>query len=260
MIVAVSVNHSGPFNFLLDTGTQFTMIDPSLAEEIHLRGEGAVPVEGTGFHSSASSTLIGPVEVGSHAVAHLETVLYDLRTLKSVNVWIRGVLGEDFLKHFDVLIDNDRRILCLDETGAMRSAVRGVHVAIVAAATAEDVPSNAILLTANLSDVSRPIRLKLDSGATASVLYNPSQYQAARLVRGTLRHGSGTNGAQRNFVALPAEAVKLGPLQLPAVPFFAVAEDGSDSTSAGFDGLLTTGLFRRVFICHSDQFAVLEPR
>lgn len=31
MIVAVSVNHSGPYNFLLDTGTQFTMIDPSLA-------------------------------------------------------------------------------------------------------------------------------------------------------------------------------------------------------------------------------------
>ena len=28
MIVAVSVNHSGPYNFLLDTGTQFSMVDP----------------------------------------------------------------------------------------------------------------------------------------------------------------------------------------------------------------------------------------
>ena len=36
MIVAVSVNHSGPYNFLLDTGTQITMVDPSLAAELHL--------------------------------------------------------------------------------------------------------------------------------------------------------------------------------------------------------------------------------
>jgi hypothetical protein len=27
-----------------------------------------------------------------------------------------------------------------------------------------------------------------------------------------------------------------------------------------FDGLLTTDLFRRVFISHADHFAVLEPR
>ena len=30
IILAVSVNHSGPYNFLLDTGTQFTMVDPVL--------------------------------------------------------------------------------------------------------------------------------------------------------------------------------------------------------------------------------------
>jgi hypothetical protein len=29
MIVAVSVNHATPYNFLLDTGTQITMVDPS---------------------------------------------------------------------------------------------------------------------------------------------------------------------------------------------------------------------------------------
>src|SRR5664280_2732425 len=66
MIVAVSVNHSGPYNFLLDTGTQFTMIDRSLAAELHLKGEGSIPVNGTGFHATASSALLGPVEVGSH--------------------------------------------------------------------------------------------------------------------------------------------------------------------------------------------------
>ena len=31
MIVSVSINHAGPYNFLLDTGTQMTMLDPALA-------------------------------------------------------------------------------------------------------------------------------------------------------------------------------------------------------------------------------------
>jgi hypothetical protein len=55
MIVAVSVNHSGPYNFLLDTGTQVTMVDPSLAAELHLNTQGSAEVAGVGFLASAPS-------------------------------------------------------------------------------------------------------------------------------------------------------------------------------------------------------------
>lgn len=41
MIVAVSINHSGPYNFLLDTGTEMTMVDPALAAELHLNTQGS---------------------------------------------------------------------------------------------------------------------------------------------------------------------------------------------------------------------------
>ena len=54
MIVAVSVNHSGPYNFLLDTGMQVTVIDPSLAAELHLEPGGAAVVAGAGSRQSAS--------------------------------------------------------------------------------------------------------------------------------------------------------------------------------------------------------------
>src|SRR5213595_1407849 len=37
MIVTVSVNHSAPYDFLLDTGTQSSMIDPALANELHVK-------------------------------------------------------------------------------------------------------------------------------------------------------------------------------------------------------------------------------
>jgi hypothetical protein len=259
MIVAVEVNHSGPYSFLLDTGTQFTMIDPSFAAELHATGEDSIPVAGTGFHATASSTLLGPFKIGSHALAHLEAVVYSLKNLKAAGLSIRGVLGEDFLKHFDMLIDNGKLMLCLDETGAMRGEMKGEHIAMVTWSETEDVPPNTLLFTAQLSDVPRPIRLKLDSGATASVLYNPAKYQPPRLVREGSRRGYGADGAQRDFTGLPAQQVKIESLELQAVPFFALAASGKDAERTDYDGLLTTGLFKRVFIDHADHFAVLDP-
>ena len=72
--------------------------------------------------------------------------------------------------------------------------------------------------------------------------------------------GSGVDGAQPIFSALPPQDVKIGSLELPGVSFFSLAGAEKDSRVKGFDGVLTTGLFRRVFIDHADHFAVLEPR
>jgi len=70
MIVAVSVNHSGPYNFLLDTGTQMTMVDPALAAELHLNTQGSAEVAGVGFLASAPVAQLDLLEAGSHAVAN----------------------------------------------------------------------------------------------------------------------------------------------------------------------------------------------
>ena len=71
MIVTVSVNHSGPYDFLLDTGTQFTMIDPKLAAELHLANQDSIPVDGTGFRTAAFSVELDQLAIDSHAGAHI---------------------------------------------------------------------------------------------------------------------------------------------------------------------------------------------
>jgi hypothetical protein len=72
MIVPVSIDHSGPYEFLLDTGSQFTMIDPSLAAELYLDARGSVSVTGNGFHTTASAVELDRLEVGRHAVPILK--------------------------------------------------------------------------------------------------------------------------------------------------------------------------------------------
>src|SRR5437660_1829149 len=103
MIVAVSANHSGPYNFLLDTGTQITMVDPSLAAELHLKTQGSAVVAGVGFNAGASLAQLDLLEAGSHAVANQKVLVFDFQNPHAIDLRYRGVLGEDFLSQFHML-------------------------------------------------------------------------------------------------------------------------------------------------------------
>jgi hypothetical protein len=255
MIVPVSVNHSGPYQFLLDTGTQITTIDQSLAVELHLEAQGTAVVTGAGSRQSALVAQLDLLETASHAIPNTKVLVYNLR-----NLHVQGILGEDFLEHFDMLIDNVHGLLCLDNSSAMRADLEGPHTALV---TPEEVADgvelpNLIILQARLSDATRPVRLMLDSGANGAILYNTSEYLGAP--QGRHLQGTGVAGRQLIFSALPPQDVKIGSLKLSGVPFVCLASTQRDARAMGFDGVLTLGLFRRVFVAHADHFAVLEPR
>ena len=261
IILPVSVNHAGPYNFLLDTGTQITMVDPALAAGLHLDTRGTALVAGAGSRQSASLVDLDLLETGAHSVSSPKVLVYDLHPLQLADLNIQGVLGEDFLEHFDMLIDNAHRLLCLDDSGAMRAAVKGPRIPLVAAADTEQGAqlSGLLIITVRLSDATRPVRLMLDSGTNAPILYNTSQYMAFPLSQSTSLHGSSVDGRQRLFSALPPQDLKIGSLTLSGVTLYSLGAAQQDARAKGFDGVLTTGLFRRVFIEHADHFAVLEP-
>jgi len=262
MIVPVSANGSGPFEFLLDTGTQITTVDPSLAVELCLTNKRAEEVAGIGFQAAAYTAHLDLLESGSHAVANQKVLVYDLQSLQSNGLSIRGVLGEDFLEHFDILIDNAHGLLCLDDSSAMRASVKGTHIAL---STLDNTPGGAplprsLIVKFHLSDAMRPVHLWLDSGTNFSFLYNPFEYPPRRTSPDAPQRSIGKDGAERVYVALPAQDLKIGSLELPKVSLFTLAGTRGDSGTRDFDGVLTMGLFRRIFICHADHFVVLEAR
>jgi hypothetical protein len=63
------------------------------------------------------------------------------------------------------------------------------------------------------------------------------------------------DGAQHPYATMPLQDLHIGPLEILRVSFFTLSGARKD-----FDGLLSTGLFRRVFICHTRHFVVLDPR
>src|SRR6266568_5251926 len=90
IIVAVSADRSGPYNFLIDTGTQVTMVDPALAAELHLSTFGEAEVASAGFHGTASFAVVNSLRAGSHGVKNQKVLVYDLQNLQAPGLNIQG--------------------------------------------------------------------------------------------------------------------------------------------------------------------------
>jgi hypothetical protein len=261
IVLGVSINNSGPYNFLLDSGAQMTMIDRSLAADLHLDTQGGAVVASFESRQFASFAQLDLVEVGSHAVANQKVLVYDLQNFHPADLHLPGILGEDFLDHFDMLIDNAHSLLCLDNSPAMRAEVSGPHIPLFATVDPNDgvaLPSLPIIAV-RLSDGLRPVRLLLDSGTNTAILYNTSQFIVLRFLHNVPLRESGLDGAQRIVSALPPQDVEIGSLELRGVPFFSLVGVQKDALVKGFDGVLPTELFRRVFITYADRFVVLDP-
>ena len=263
MIVQVTANHSGPYEFLLDTGTQATIIDPSLAAELHLSSVGLVTVAGVGFHEPASLVRLDTLAVGHHSVSDQTILVSDLSRMKAVGLNIQGILGQDFLENFDILIDNSHRMLCLDDAHAMRSGLKGTRVPLLPTQTPGSTPTvKSLVLNIHFVRGKGTVRLMLDSGANTPFLYKPSVCLEIGVIEGASWHGRGANGEQQGFVALPPQDLTINGMEMPQVQFLALRNARKEPTnySLPYDGLLPTGLFSRVFLSQSGEFAVLEPK
>ena len=65
------------------------------------------------------------LELGAHAATNHGVVVFDMKRLQGAGFAVRGLLGEDFLSHYDVIIDKAHSLLCIDDTGTMLATLKG---------------------------------------------------------------------------------------------------------------------------------------
>jgi hypothetical protein len=262
IIVPLAINHTGPYDFLVDTGAQVTTVDPALAAQLHLRIEGTTGFVGVGFRTRPSFTHLDILEAGSHAVPSHLVIVQNLEHLQAADPHIRGILGGNFLGHFDVLIDYAHSMLCLDDAKVMQPEVKGKHIALLTPPHPQDkvLSTEPLIIPVHLSGGGiRQLLLLLDSGTNVPFLYDPGKYLAPGLsVSAPLRNRS-ADGVERAFTVLPPQDMQIGIIAFRQISFVTLAGTGEDVPKVGVDGLLPTVLFRRVYISYADRFVVLEP-
>ena len=81
LVIPVKINQSGPFDFMVDTGSQLNVIDPALAAQIHMKSQGTVGLIATATYSQASVGELDSLEAGSHQVLKPLVVVQDLGSI-----------------------------------------------------------------------------------------------------------------------------------------------------------------------------------
>ncbi len=97
---------------LLDTGARLTVIDADVADELGLEVREAAGVRIAGVVGSApvSGAEVDTVSLLGQSVRNLEVLCYPLQT----RLGIHGILGMNFLQHFNIRIDNDSETISFE--------------------------------------------------------------------------------------------------------------------------------------------------
>jgi hypothetical protein len=264
LVIPVMINQTGPFDFMVDTGSQLSVIDPRLAAQLNLKSQGTVGLVSIAAYSRAASFgVLDSLQAGSQLVLKPLVVVHDLGSIQAADPRIRGVLGENFIAHFDVLIDYGRRLLCLDEAKLIEKDLRGERIPLVVPKHPEkDLPfSQRLVVSVNLSNTgTQPILLELDSGSDGSILYASKREVEQPLLKQAKLQGRKLYYARSAFIVLPLQDMRLGGHIVRKVPFVTPASGSQNVPDREEDGILATVLFQRVFVSHSGRFVIFDLR
>lgn len=225
VVLPVSVAGGETHEFLLDTGTTSTLLDPALAEEL-----GLVATSRVNLVTPAGRREVGvayaDLRVGEAALAGVEVLIAELPAVRSDEPRVRGILGQSALSRLEYTIDHARR----------RLVVHAVHGAV-----------------ANPGEWTRPslearpgcgpssARLVIDSGIRWPVLFDQGRRALAVDLGGSVHAATNAGDAlwrEGRLASLCVAGGRTGPLDVVVRP--------SSSQPREEDGLLPSRFFARV--------------
>jgi hypothetical protein len=260
MTLPVRIGRSKPYEFLLDTGSQVTVVEPSLAAELGLKSEGPLLLAAVSSQSKADWTEAETVEVGALEAQSVHLVVEDLNQLRSLSPSVRGVLGEDFLTQFDFLIDRKHRVVCFDDSNRMEQEVHGDHVPLDLGSGSDGIFTipHPLVISVHIDGTdATTAKMSLDSGANVALL-NRNKVDPDWITNMGVS-GQVIGEERQYFRQLVARDIRVGSQSLGPVVFVTPKEESVHSLNSVQDGLLPAALFTRVFVSYRCGFAILSP-
>ncbi len=110
VLVRVKINGAGPITLILDTGADRTLVAPVALQRLGISTENGPRgiLKGVTGASDVDAVWVNSLEVGEARVGPLLIIAFD-GDLKNAD----GLLGRDFLAHFNVTIDSKEQVVTL---------------------------------------------------------------------------------------------------------------------------------------------------
>ena len=114
MTIPIVIDGQGPFDFLVDTGAQATVVTQRVIDRLGLQPTGRAMVVGMASREIVETVDLDGLELGERTVDNLNSPL-----LLSHHISADGILGLDSLQGLRVLIDFREETIAVDDAAAL---------------------------------------------------------------------------------------------------------------------------------------------
>jgi clan AA aspartic protease (TIGR02281 family) len=114
VVIEATLNNKRSAKFVVDTGASYTLISRSLAQDLAIdvgQGTKTMPFQTANGLINAPVTSLESITVGGMEIKNLTTAVHDAVPDSQVS----GLLGLNFLSHFRMDIDTQKRVLHLEK-------------------------------------------------------------------------------------------------------------------------------------------------
>jgi predicted aspartyl protease len=241
----VLVEGTGPYDFLIDTGSQATAVTHGIRSAANLAPAGTATLVGMASRREVDMVDVARIEFGSNSFTNFAAPV-----LNREHVGADGIIGLDALQDFRVLIDFRKHTIAVEDT-TVKAKVRGFEIVVRARSRLGQ-----LLITDALVEGVRATVI-IDTGAQAS-LGNLALRERIRAKRAQEVVTTDVNGVdiigQLAFVrslTIEGLALKDVPLTFADTPAFAAL--GLQDTPVLSIGMQHLALFDRVAIDFGSQ-------
>lgn len=254
MVVSVSVNDRGPFDFLIDTGTNTTLIDPQLASELGLQPKDKLKLASLASATDVPRYYFQTFRVGPASVSNQEALAVPLPQLTALDGKIRGVLGMNFLLQFSFRLDYEHRTLELYPFPESAQVPAGLRVPV------EINESRLLMKVGSEASPTGIWRLTLDSGISQFLIFQDRITRASDYSCGKANclMQVSTNLADHRASTILLHDIYIGGARLPETQVV-VLHDDLQKPSDLQDGLLPAAPFKSVFFDRTNATVIFSP-
>lgn len=251
VIVPVTINGSRTVSFLLDTGSNGSVISDRLAAELGMRTVARSTIVSASGQKEVIVTEIGQLTLGTVATTRVLATIapagdLDLGDAAAIGCSVQGVIGQDVLASLRYTIDyRERRIFWHESSGDVSRRARRF-----------DLEQRDDRFLVRLPQDRSELRLVPDTGADALVLFQQAERFAERVRPDVVVGVTGLAGTRAAWPAV-VRRLRVGDATLTDVPAVIMRrEEGATAV----DGLLPLHLFARVTLDGPERQLFIEER
>jgi predicted aspartyl protease len=266
-VACVSINGRAPVEFVIDTGTNTTLIDPAMAIRLGLNPVGTKRLTTLSGPTDARRYVLDTVAIASASQSHVEALAQPMTQLQRLDANIQGIIGLDFLRAFSFRIDYRLSRLELYAADELPDITGGVRVSL------RIVDDHILVPVVSGDAVQGTWRLALDSGISRLLVFknrlavrseSPGLPRSNFLgaapgpfgVPGTTRVA--TNLSNTIATAIILDEIAIGDLSLANIPAL-VLPAAPAALDASEDGLLPACIFHAVFVDYPNSTVTFDP-